>query len=54
MGSNDAVGGVRNAPDRLNGNVVYRRTLEIGEHDVGDEIRCSQAKRRRAQRSWKR
>ena len=38
----------------VDGNLVYGKTLEIGEPDVGDKVRCNQAKRRRAQRSWKR
>ena len=38
VGGNDAVVGVRVVQDRVDCNVVYGRTLEIGEQDVGQGI----------------
>lgn len=38
VGSNDTIIGVRVVTDRVDGNVVYGRTLNIGEEDSGEGI----------------
>ena len=45
VGSNDAVVGVRIVPDRVDGDVVYGRTLEIGEQDVGQGVTVNAGQR---------